>query len=100
MPYQQGLHDKESAGLFITDDLHYGPNSRGENINNDYLSNRQGGSITSNQPSSESNGATDNGVPCLQVLEWDDALDERPIVFRIRDYHNSSDHTVSPNRFY
>ena len=82
----------------MTDDVEYRHDSRVEANQIDNLSSRQrdqGGSITSNQPSSESMGTTENAVPCLQVLEWDDALDERPIVFRIRDYHNSTDHTVS-----
>lgn len=74
------------------DDLN-GVNPFSDNAHNEYLNNRYGGSMSSNQPSSESLGVTDKGVQCMQVLDWEDPLDERPIVFRIRDYNNVNDCT-------
>ena len=60
------------------DDLN-GVNPFSDNAHNEYLNNRYGGSMSSNQPSSESLGVTDKGVQCMQVLDWEDPLDERPI---------------------
>ena len=33
--------------------------------------------------------------PCHQLLDWEDALEERPIVFNIRDYTNSEENSAT-----
>lgn len=39
--------------------------------------------------------------PCHQIMEWEDSLEERPIIFRIREYTNNEDNscTVSTIEF-
>lgn len=39
--------------------------------------------------------ATENNSPCHQLLDWEDDLEERPIVFRIREYTNCEENSAT-----
>jgi hypothetical protein len=33
--------------------------------------------------------------PCHHVMDWEDSLEERPVVFKIRDYYNNEDNSCT-----
>lgn len=74
---------KRSSSSIIGNVFDAPVNSKSDLSMNDSSTNRNRGSVESDQ---SINMPLDNGVRCHQVLEWDDPLEDRPITFRIRDF--------------
>jgi hypothetical protein len=38
--------------------------------------------------------------PCQAILEWEDTLEERPVIFRIREYSNNDESSCTVSKHF